>query len=54
LAKRRKLPIEQGDLERKALQWVQLHNARSGRTARQFVDDLTGELTAQESQKATR
>ena len=53
LAKRRKLPIEQEDLERKALQWVQLHNARSGRTARQFVDDLTAELTAQASQKAT-
>jgi len=53
LAKRRKLPIEQEDLERKALQWVQLHNARSGRTARQFVDDLTAELTAQANQKAT-
>jgi len=51
LAKRRKLPIEQEYLERKALQWVQLHNARSGRTARQFVDDLTAELTAQANQK---
>jgi uncharacterized protein len=47
LAKRRQLPIVQEDLERKALQWVQLHNARSGRTARQFIDDLTAELSAQ-------
>jgi predicted AAA+ superfamily ATPase len=53
LAKRRELPIGQEELERRALQWVQLHNARSGRTARQFVDDLTAELTAQASQKAT-
>ena len=53
LAKRRQLPIEPEDLERRALQWVQLHNARSGRTARQFIDDLTAELSAQANQKAT-
>ena len=53
LAKRRKLPIGQEDLERKALQWVQLHNARSGRTARQFIDDLTAELASQASPQAT-
>jgi len=53
LAKRRQLPIEQEDLERRALQWVQLHNAQSGRTARQFIDDLTAELSVQASQKAT-
>jgi len=52
LAKRRELPIEQEDLEKRALQWVQLHNARSGRTARQFIDDLTAELSAQASQNA--
>jgi predicted AAA+ superfamily ATPase len=52
LAKRRKLAIGQEDLERKALQWVQLHNARSGRTARQFIDDLTAELASQASQEA--
>ena len=51
LAKRRQLPIGQEDLERKALQWVQLHNARSGRTARQFIDDLTAELSAQAHEK---
>ena len=52
LAKRRQLPIEPEDLERRALEWVQLHNARSGRTARQFIDDLDAELTAQANQKA--
>jgi len=51
LAKRRQLPIGQEDLERKALQWVQLHNARSGRTARQFIDDLTAELKTQAIQE---
>lgn len=53
LAQRRRLPIEPEDLEKRALQWVQLHNARSGRTARQFIDDLTAELSAQPRQKAT-
>ena len=53
LASRRQLPIEQEDLERRALQWVQLHNARSGRTARQFIDDLTAQLSTQASQKTT-
>lgn len=50
LAQRRRLPIEPADLEKRALQWVQLHNARSGRTARQFIDDLTAELRAQPRQ----
>jgi predicted AAA+ superfamily ATPase len=53
LAQRRRLPIEPEDLERRALQWVQLHNARSGRTARQFIDDLTAELSARAGEKAT-
>jgi predicted AAA+ superfamily ATPase len=53
LAQRRHLQIEPEDLERRALQWVQLHNARSGRTARQFIDDLTAELSAQPGEKAT-
>jgi hypothetical protein len=26
------------------MQWAQLHNGRSGRTARQFMDFLTAEL----------
>jgi hypothetical protein len=31
-------------LRRRALQWAEWHNGRSGRTARQFVDHLEGEL----------
>jgi len=54
LAKRRQLPIEPEDLERRALQWVQLHNARSGRTARQFIDDLTAELSLKASLPAAQ
>jgi predicted AAA+ superfamily ATPase len=44
LAAARNLPIEPADLERRALQWATWQNGRSGRTARQFVDHLTGEL----------
>ncbi len=47
IACRRKLNIADDELKRRALQWVQLHNARSGRTARQFVDHLTAELQMQ-------
>ncbi|MBD2180286.1 ATP-binding protein [Planktothrix sp. FACHB-1355] len=36
------LPLE--ELEYRALQWATRHNGRSGRTARQFVDYLKGEL----------
>ena len=32
------------ELRRRALQWAEWHNGRSGRTARQFVDHLRGEL----------
>ncbi len=45
LAKRRELPIAPAELEREALQWALSRGARSGRVARQFVDDLTGRLT---------
>jgi uncharacterized protein len=44
MAQRRNLNLPEDELRRQALQWVQLHNARSGRTARQFVDYLTAEL----------
>jgi predicted AAA+ superfamily ATPase len=45
LAKRRGLPIDDATLRRRALQWATWNNGRSGRTARQFVDDLTAELS---------
>jgi predicted AAA+ superfamily ATPase len=44
LARQRALPIEPAALRARALEWAAWHNGRSGRTARQFVDHLTGEL----------
>jgi predicted AAA+ superfamily ATPase len=44
LAAARALPIEAEELRRRALAWAMRHKGRSGRTARQFVDYLTGEL----------
>jgi predicted AAA+ superfamily ATPase len=38
------LAIEREDLEFRAKQWATRHNGRSGRTARQFIDFLRGEL----------
>ncbi|NCS20122.1 MAG: ATP-binding protein [Microcystis aeruginosa G11-06] len=39
-----KLKISLEDLEFRAKQWATQHNGRSGRTARQFIDFLQGEL----------
>lgn len=44
LAQLRGLPIAIPDLRRRAIAWTAWHNGRSGRTARQFIDDLTAEL----------
>ncbi|MBE3551731.1 MAG: ATP-binding protein [Kyrpidia tusciae] len=44
MAKRAGLEIEEDSLRRLALQWERRHNGRSGRSARQFVDHLAGEL----------
>jgi predicted AAA+ superfamily ATPase len=44
MAQRRQLAIAEEVLKRKALLWVQRHNTRCGRTARQFVDYLEGEM----------
>ena len=38
------LKIDKNELEFKAKQWANQHNGRSGRTARQFIDFLQGEL----------
>jgi hypothetical protein len=43
-AKQAKIKLKAEDLEFRALQWATRHNGRSGRTARQFVDFLRGEL----------
>jgi predicted AAA+ superfamily ATPase len=44
MAERRGIKIRPDELNRKALEWAQLHNGRSGRSARQFMDFLTAEL----------
>ena len=44
LAELRGISLNQEELEYKALQWATLHNGRSGRTARQFIDFLQGNL----------
>jgi predicted AAA+ superfamily ATPase len=44
LAARRHLSITSVELDSAALQWVMDRGARSGRVARQFIDDLTGRL----------
>jgi uncharacterized protein len=36
--------MEKDELHELALRWVLWHNARSGRTARQFIEDLKGRL----------
>jgi uncharacterized protein len=44
LAAKRGIALDSEDLRRRALLWAQRQNGRSGRTARQFVDSLVGEL----------
>ncbi|MBR8829750.1 MAG: hypothetical protein N5P05_001298 [Chroococcopsis gigantea SAG 12.99] len=41
------ISLEREDLEFRAKQWATRHNGRSGRTARQFIDFLIGELNCQ-------
>jgi hypothetical protein len=48
LAGQRGLQIDPETLRRRGLQWAEWHNGRSGRTARQFVDFLEGELGLQQ------
>lgn len=44
LAKQEGIDIELELLREKALKWALWHNGRSGRTARQFIDDLIGRM----------
>jgi len=44
IARQRGLAVDLERLRRGALQWASWNNGRSGRTARQYVDDLTAEL----------
>jgi hypothetical protein len=49
LAGQAAISLSQDELDYKALQWATRHNGRSGRTARQFIDFLRGELAISES-----
>jgi predicted AAA+ superfamily ATPase len=44
LAEQRGVQLEPAALRARAIEWAAWHNGRSGRTARQFVDYLEGEL----------
>jgi hypothetical protein len=44
LARQRDLCLAPEEVRRRALQWAARHNGFSGRTARQFIDHLVGEL----------
>lgn len=44
LAQKRHIHISEDDLHSRAMQWERQHAGRSGRSARQFVDDLEAEL----------
>ncbi|MFX4263700.1 ATP-binding protein [Pelotomaculum propionicicum] len=48
MAKHMGLELAEGELERRALLWASWHNGLSGRTARQFIDNLSGGLYLQE------
>ena len=45
LAEQAKITLTNQELEQRAKQWATKHNGRSGRTARQFIDFLQGELS---------
>ena len=47
LATQAKITLGPEDLEHRALQWATRHNGRSGRTARQFIDFLQAEESAE-------
>ena len=49
LAEQSRISLSHNELEYRALQWATRHNGRSGRTARQFIDFLRGELAISES-----
>lgn len=44
LARQENIEIDPDELRNRALRWVMMNNGRSGRTARQFIDHLKGEL----------
>lgn len=51
LSNKRQLQITPRDLDTEALRWAHNRGARSGRVARQFVDDLHGRLVLLEAER---
>ena len=51
LAKEKNIEMEEKMLDRMALQWELMHNSRSGRTAKQFIDNLSGRLAMESADK---
>lgn len=49
IARARRLNVDRQELRMRAIRWAMYNNGFSGRTARQFVDFLTGELAATSS-----
>ncbi|WP_422447414.1 ATP-binding protein [Thermoanaerobacterium sp. DL9XJH110] len=49
IARQRGLDIDPGELRKMAVKWELWHNQRSGRTARQFIEDLLGRMGAKNS-----
>ncbi len=45
IAEKNGINMDRAELQELALRWALWHNARSGRTARQFIDDLKGRLS---------
>src|ERR671934_87184 len=54
LARGRGLPLADEEVRARALLWERQHPGRSGRTARQFVDDLEAEVHTQPSYVCSR
>jgi hypothetical protein len=50
----RKIPVRNETLKQKAMQWSLSHGSYSGRTARQFIDDLEGQMGSRKKLKADR
>jgi len=46
LAQLAQIPLSTQELESRAKQWAMRYNGRSGRSARQFIDFLQGELSS--------
>lgn len=44
LAEQQGIEMDKDELRQRALKWVMMYNGRSGRTAKQFIDYLMGEL----------